>query len=206
MLKTWVNSIFVLVVCASVFSACHKDMVKPEVFIASPDTLINIIGKDWDEVNLQLNNKVVYGYDQVPDDQVSPIKAVVSLPVIDTSIGLVNCSLILNVDSATNKVVTVFMQTIDSLPKFGKSEAYALMLHYCNEGIKLQTDSANSFGTYGDGMQVTTTIDDLLSKLNSGFDTNMSMHFNVGKADISLVLAKTSERRYTFSLNGHVKP
>src|SRR5438552_2092680 len=129
MRKNRLNYILLLFAFAFFFSSCSKDsLVKNhETFIVSPGNLIDMTGKDWDEVEAQLKDKIIYGYTEVPHDQVSVIKAVISLPVIDTSNGSINCSLVLNVDSSTNKVGTVLLHTVDLLPGFNMDEAYALM-------------------------------------------------------------------------------
>jgi hypothetical protein len=62
------------------------------------------------------------------------------------------------------------MQTSDSLKFTDKDLAYSLMLKYYNEGLKPVIDTTSAVGTYkmDNGVYTNTTIDDMLSQLNSG--------------------------------------
>ena len=56
----------------------------------------------------------------------------------------------------------------------------------------------------GDGTQVMTTTDDILSKLNNHFETNMlCIRLNTPGKYFSLTIYKENEEKYTFSFDGH---
>ena len=189
-------------------ASCAKDSgnKNAEPYIASPEKLINMTGSDWNSVEPQVKDKKDYWYTEFTQDQYLAIKAAVSLKAKEETFADINYYMLLNVQRGTDKTSAVSVSTIDSLKKISKDEAYKLMLFYYNNGLKPITDTSYTSGNYmmADGIQKNTTVNEIVAKLQSGFETPLlSINYKTSRGDFSILLTKQNENEpYQFSFNG----
>lgn len=189
-------------------ASCKKESTgkKNEPYIASPQRLINMTGSSWSSVEPQLNDKKDYWYTEFSENENFAVKAAVSLKAIEETYPDINYYMLINVQRGTNKITSVNISTLDSMKKISKDEAYNLMLLYYNEGLKLMTDTSFTSGNYGnpDGTQTTTTANNILDKLKSGYEsTLLSITYNTNHGIFSIALWKQNENDpYQFNFSG----
>lgn len=204
MTKTFYTYLIYLLAGIFFLFSCNKDSNNPsdDTYVASPQKLMSLSGKDWFTVEPGLSNKKGYLYSTLTQSQSLPISAVASLAAIEESDNAIHYNLLLNMSRQTNKVVIIDMTTVDSLNTIDKNEAYGLMLSYYNYALNTLTDTSLAVGNYEqpDGQQVTTRAADIVSKLNSGFETDLlSLSINANEGHFSMVTTKNTNGNYTFS-------
>lgn len=154
------------------FAGCSKDGGTPhkDVFVVSPQKIVAMNGEDWDAVEPEMKDKAGYSYLEFSLAQDTGFKAVVALTAKDESNDSVYYDLTLAIGRSTNKVVSINMETNDSLRVTDKNLSYNLLQQYYNEGVEPVIDTNAAAGSYemDNGGYQTTTVDDLTMKLNSG--------------------------------------
>lgn len=162
------------------FSACKKDSSKKasdNVYIASPEKMIDMAAKDWYALKPSLEDKKGYWYTEFPQDQYPSVKAAVSLPAIEETNHNIGYIISMNVDRRTNKAVGVDLGT-DTLTKLSFTAAANLMLEYYSRSLVLCGDTTHTFGQYVEagalqGMGPTKkSVTDVVENLTNGVIAN----------------------------------
>lgn len=204
-----IQPIIFLIAFSIVLFSCSKDAgsKNADTYIVSAESIINMTGKDWKEIEPQLKDKRGYWYTEFSRDQNLPVKAAISLPAIDDSNRTVKCNVLINVNEK-NKVISSSMGAPDTTLKLNKNEAYAMMLNYNNQATKLLTQVVYTYAYYetSDGIGVKTTIDDILQKLSIGFEANaLSIRYDTETQGSfsSSVFKDAISGDYSFGFDGH---
>ncbi|TKK64835.1 hypothetical protein FC093_21505 [Ilyomonas limi] len=167
--------ILLLVVC---FSACRKDSdgkMSDELYIATPEKMIDMAAKDWDALKPSLEDKKGYWYTEFPQDQYPYVKAAVSLPAVEETNHDIGYIISMNVDRQSNKATGVDLGT-DTITKLSFAAAANLMLEYYNRSLVLCGDTTFTHGQYIDSGGLygprKTTVTDIVDRLNNGVVAN----------------------------------
>lgn len=195
-------AIFLLASSCLLFS-CSKNSGNPagDTYIASPQNLFALASKDYNSVKPGLSNKKGYLFTTLTESQSLAVGSVASLAALEESDNAIHYTLLLNMSRQTNKVITVDLETVDSLNSISKNEVYKLMLSYYNYLLNTLTDTSLAIGNYEEpgGQQVTTHAADIVAKLNSGFDTDLlSLDINANEGHFDMVTTKNNNGNYTF--------
>lgn len=138
-------------------------------------------GKDWSEVEPEMKNTRDYVYQNISQNLSADKKAVVALTAIDDSNRKMNCYMLLTIGRYNNKITSASIQVGDTALKMSKSESYSMMLNYNKDATNLLTDIISIYASYEttSGAFVYTTAEDILVKLNDGFDAkSLSITYN----------------------------
>lgn len=167
--------ILLLVVC---FSACRKDSVgktSDELYIATPEKMMDMAAKNWDVLKPSLEDKKGYWYTEFPQDQYLYVKAAVSLPAVEETNHDITYIISMNIDRQSNKATGVDLGT-DTVTKLSFAAAANLMLEYYTRSLVLCGDTTfthgqyiESSGLYGPRKE---TVTDIVDKLNNGVVAN----------------------------------
>ena len=162
------------------FWACKKDPVgktSGDIYIASPEKLLDMAGKDWEALKPSLDDKKGYWYTEFTQSQDRVIKAAISLPAVEETNHNIGYLITMNVDRITNKAIYPSIET-DTLMKLSFTDAANLMLEYYNRSLVLCGDTTFTHGQYietggldGSGLRKT-TVADVVDKLTNGVEAD----------------------------------
>lgn len=190
-----------MVLVIAVLLSCSKNAAnKRDTFIVSARKMIDITSNDWSNTEPQLNDKTGYQYAKSPDNLSNVIKAEVHLPAIDDRNRAINGTILLNI-APENKVFQASFSTEPST----KTAAYAMMLNYNNESLRTLTGISSSIGeVIEDGRGENTTVEVVLSKVNSGQEANQLVAtYNSGQGKFTMGVFKQNDGHYIFSYRGN---
>lgn len=193
---------FLLISAVSVLG-CKKDSAtNKEKYIVSASKMIGLTGKNWDDAAPDLNQKFGYQYVAASPGASNLVKAEVNLPAIDDSSKIEEGNLYINV--TPDNLATFTAYRTKPIPQ---SAAYAMMLNYNNESLRILTGITYSWASYTeDNTGWNAPVDTVLSKLRS---SKTEDRFSIGYKTLprgtsfSLLLDKQADGQYIFSFTGN---
>jgi hypothetical protein len=177
--------------------SCSRDKNEEGTYFVNASKLIEISGSNWANTEPKIKNKSGYNYSTSPAS--TGIKAVINLPAVDDSNRVVNGKLLLNLSNDNKVQATVF----DTDP-ISQSAAFAMMLNYNHQTLKILTDTISSVGTLVDnGAGSNVPVSTALSNLTSGRTIDqIGIIYTTMHGRFTMAIFKQPDGRYLFRYTG----
>jgi hypothetical protein len=153
----------VFLVVTTAFS-CKKDSAsKDDMYIASASKIIDLGGSNWNNTEPQLKRKIGYRYEAAPPNVSAFHKAEVHLSAIDDS-SRTEGEVYLHIANSN-----IIDRALYAPPPLSQSAAYAMMLNYNNESLKIPGGVTPLQGQYiENGTGGLTSVNAILTKIKNG--------------------------------------
>jgi hypothetical protein len=161
-MKKTTNTLLVLCLLPLLLFSCTKDIISSDKQLLSitPEMLVSFMGKNWNAVSPQLENKKDYLYTTLNSGNTL---AAISLPATDEQAPAQKYKIVINVNQQ-NIVSTLYLETKDSS---NTETGNKLFLYYYDHAFSKLPGVYRKWATYNTQQSPPTTAEDLLQRLRS---------------------------------------